>query len=107
MATMNELRWYAVDLDGTLAHKIPDYTIGDSRIGEPIAENVEKLRAVVDKGYKVVIHTSRHWDNYSLIEEWLDKHNIPYRGIVCGKLLAFKYVDDRAINADKRSWLHE
>lgn len=101
----NELIWYAIDLDGTLAQKLPDYTMGDTRIGPPIEENVEKLRKVVAKGYKIVIHTSRHWDNYALIEQWLNDNDIPYRGIVCGKLLAFKYVDDRAISADERSWL--
>lgn len=104
MATkLEELKWLAVDLDGTLAHtEAPDYTLGD-----PIASNVEKLHKCVQKGYKVVIHTARHWEQYNVVEEWLNKHEIPYKAIVCGKLLAHRYIDDRAIPADAEweEWL--
>ena len=51
-------------------------------------------------GYKVVIHTARHWEHYKYIEEWLNEHDIPYKSIICGKLLAHRYIDDKAIPAD-------
>lgn len=100
MGTLNELKWYAVDFDGTIASKNEDYSIG-----EPILENIKKLQEVIDSGYKIVIHTARHWEEYQDIEHWLKKHKIPYKGIVCGKILAHRYVDDRAISAEKDCWL--
>lgn len=100
MGSLTELRWYAVDFDGTIATKNEDYSIG-----EPIEDNIKKLQEVIDAGYKIVIHTARHWEEYQDIEQWLKKYKIPYKGIVCGKILAHRYVDDRGINADERSWL--
>jgi hydroxymethylpyrimidine pyrophosphatase-like HAD family hydrolase len=97
---LEKLNWYAVDFDGTLAEKNADFSIG-----EPIKENIAKLDKVVESGYKIIIHTARHWEDYKAIEAWLDRHNIPYKGIVCGKILAHRYVDDRAINADKETWV--
>ena len=93
---LEKLKWLAVDLDGTLANTEPP----DYELGEPIYENVEKLKACTDLGYKAIIHTARHWEQYSAVEAWLDLHGIPYKAIVCGKLLAHRYIDDKAIPAD-------
>ena len=92
-----ELKWLAVDLDLTLANTsgAPDY-----HLLEPIEDNVRKLRECVDEGWKIVIHTSRHWQDYSLIEDWLNKHQIPFKFICCGKILVHRYIDDKAIPAD-------
>lgn len=94
---LTELKWLAVDLDWTLARSGPgpEYDLLD-----PITENIEKLKACVEKGYKVVIHTSRHWEHYSYIEDWLNDNGVPFKAIVCGKLLAHRYIDDKAIPAD-------
>jgi len=100
-----DLLWLAVDLDGTLAEPIWTPENPTSAIGDPIGRNVVKLREAVRRGYKAVIHTSRPWTDYEAIEAWLVKHDIPFRGIVCGKLLAAAYVDDRAIHADDSTWL--
>lgn len=101
----NDLLWLAIDLDGTLAE--PLWTPGNPThaIGDPIPLNVVKLREAVRRGYKPVIHTSRPWTDYEAIEAWLIHHDIPFKGIVCGKLLAALYVDDRARHADDASWL--
>lgn len=94
---LSDLKWLAVDFDGTIANTSghPDY-----KILEPIEENVAKLRKCADKGFKIVIHTSRHWENYQEVEQWLDTQQIPYKSIVMGKLLAHRYIDDKAIPAD-------
>lgn len=100
-----DLLWIAVDLDGTLAEPIWTPANPVSAIGDPIKVNVVKLREAVRAGYKVVIHTSRPWSDYEAIEAWLRHHDIPFRSIQCGKLLAAAYVDDRAIHASDSSWL--
>lgn len=100
--TPEELKWYAIDFDNTLAMNTgePDFAIG-----KPIHQNLNKLKEVHEAGYKIIIHTARHWEDYRAIEEWLDKHQVPYKAIVCGKILAHRYVDDKNINAFERSWL--
>lgn len=100
-----DLLWYAIDLDGTLAEGIWTPDNPTHKIGYPIWENVHKAREVEAAGYKIIIHTSRAWTDYENIEGWLNHYNVPYRRIVCGKLLAVRYVDDRAIHADDESWL--
>lgn len=98
------LIWLAVDLDSTLAY--PTWKADQKRsvIGDPIPENVAKLLEAVEHGYKVIIHTARGWVDLEMIEEWLKLHDIPYRQVICGKLLAHRYVDDKAINAREEKW---
>lgn len=99
--TEEDLMWLATDLDGTLAKSIWP----KPGIGQPIWKNVGKLHEAIDGGYKIVIHTSRHWEDYELIEEWLAHYNIPVTKIVCGKPLAKLYIDDKGRHADAESYL--
>jgi uncharacterized HAD superfamily protein len=99
-----ELLWCAVDFDGTLAVSTWSPKDPNASPGEPIWENIDKLNDLVAKGYKVVIHTSRSWAAYETVEAWLNHYNVPFKAIVCGKLLAKVYIDDRALNADEASW---
>jgi len=90
----DELKWLAVDFDETLAKNsgYPDFTPG-----EPVEGAVEAMKKLNNLGWKIIIHTARHWSDYSGIENWLNFYKIPFRRIVCGKLMARYYIDDRAI----------
>jgi hypothetical protein len=99
------LQWAAVDLDGTLAQGIWTPDNPTSKIGLPIWENVDKVLKLDAEGYKITIHTARGWTDYNNIERWLNHFQIPHRRIVCGKILAKVYIDDRALNADAESWI--
>lgn len=91
-------KWKAVDLDKTLAENVwPDLGIG-----APIPEGIHYCRQATELGFRVVIHTSRPWWDYENIERWLNDHEVPFKAIVCGKLWADEYVDDRA---HKPSWV--
>lgn len=97
-----DLKWYAVDLDNTIAEGVwPDC----DGIGQPIEENMAKLELVREAGYKVIIHTARSWNEHENIDAWLTDHNIRHEGIVCGKPLSHRYVDDKAINSEEKSWV--
>lgn len=100
-----ELIWAAVDLDGTLAEPVWTPKTPGPEIGDPIWDNVGKLWGLVRSGYKVVIHTSRGWHDYEAIESWLNYWFIPHDKIVCGKLLAKVYIDDRALHESADSWV--
>ncbi len=92
-----------VDFDGTLA-EVPDYARGE-KIGAPITSGFAKLAKVVEAGWIPVIHTSRGWWDYYPIKNWMSIMGYPDIPIVCGKLLAMAYIDDRSINATEDSWL--
>jgi hypothetical protein len=100
-----KLEWVGVDLDGTLAEPIWTPTNPTYDIGDPIWENIEKLKAVVAQGYKAIVHTSRPWSDYENIKNWLVHYGIPFKEIQCGKPLYAAYIDDRAVRADDESWM--
>lgn len=99
-----DLKWIGCDLDNTIAQGTwsPDNPTED--IGPPIWENVEKLKKLHKDGWKIFIHTSRSWNLYERIEAWLLEHDIPFKGIHCGKNLYAAYIDDRGINSRDEDW---
>lgn len=99
-----ELKNLAVDLDGTLCNQTWTPEQSKSLVGDPITENIAKLFEAVAAGYTIDIHTARPWVDRDMIEAWLVAHQIPYRAIVCGKILAHRYVDDKAVPADAKKW---
>jgi hypothetical protein len=100
-----KLRWAAVDLDGTLAQPVWTAEHPTADIGDPIPENVEKVRALHASGdWDIVVHTARGWTDYRAIKRWLIHHDIPYMAIVCGKLLAGVYIDDRNVDVEAPDW---
>jgi hypothetical protein len=104
-APRSDLLWYAVDYDGTLAKSTWHPGNPNAVPGEPIWENVDKYLAIRAAGRKTVIHTARPSSDYELIEAWMNHWDLPFDQIVTGKLLAARYIDDRAVNADADSWL--
>lgn len=100
-----KLIWVGVDLDGTLAEPLWTPDNPTSEIGDPIPESIDKIQELVSAGYKIIVHTSRPWTDYQIIEQWLNHYHIPFKEIQCGKPLYAAYIDDRAIPADAPSWL--
>ena len=90
----NELKWIGLDLDETLAHNtgMPDFNLQ-----EPTEGAKEFVDQIVEDGYKPIIFTARGWTQYNIIEEWLDKHEIQHRRIICGKPLLKYMIDDKNI----------
>lgn len=103
----DRLKWAAVDLDGTLAKPIWTASNPTSEIGEPIEENFVKAQALIDAGFKVVIHTARPDTDYERIESYFDYYGLKIRDIRTGKPLAGAYIDDRGVSADHSDWLAE
>lgn len=96
-----DLPYVAIDLDDTLAKKVwPKHGIG-----EPIYENFRKLDLLIAEGWTPVIHTARSWADYDAIRVWMAGMGYPGIRVVCGKFLAERYIDDKAINAEADSWL--
>jgi hypothetical protein len=103
----------AVDFDGTIARdRYPE--IGDPEPG--VRKAFKKLR---EAGYKIMIFTcrltkspdrpAREIDKQEkMIEEWMEKHDIPYDGIERGhngKPHFFRIIDNKAMHyTAKHDW---
>lgn len=103
-AQRENLLWAAVDFDNTIATSTWSAAEPNALPGEPLWDNITKLDELRSAGYKIVVHSSRPWSDYELLESYLQHHHILFDKIVCGKLLAAIYVDDRALNASALDW---
>ncbi|NYE61690.1 capsule biosynthesis phosphatase [Duganella sp. 1224] len=103
-----------VDIDGTLCDiKTAEQSYADL---VPRADMVSKLREYQQRGYRILLYTSRnmktHNHNLGLINkhtapvllDWLARWDIPYDEILFGKPWPRSkgfYIDDRAIRPDE------
>lgn len=102
-----QLKTAVIDLDGTLAENIWEPGQAKSFIGEPLDHGVNQLMKLYLEGYRIVIFTSRSWQDQVMIEAWLVAHEIPFNQVICGKPLATIYIDDKAVSAYALSWVPE
>ena len=91
----DNFKWLAVDFDQTIAHNsgYPNFIPTT-----PLEGCKEAIDTLVSRGYKIIIHTARPWADYDNIEKWCIENSITFRRIVCGKLLAKIYIDDKNFN---------
>lgn len=97
-----------MDLDDTLTRNY-DGSYEDVLPNEPV---IARLHEYKEKGFEIVINTSRNMRTYSgniglinantlpIILRWLDRYNVPYDEIYTGKPWCGEegfYVDDKSI----------
>ena len=99
-----ELRTAIVDLDGTLAEALWEPGQTKSFIGDPIDHGINQVNNLRVEGYRIVIFTSRSWQDYNMIISWLTEHEVPFDQVICGKPLGSVYIDDRGIHASSPDW---
>ena len=94
----------AVDFDGVIAG-IGGYTGTDDFQGAPNKDVITAMRALKDKGWRIIIYTCRPATDGLL--NWLKANGVPFDDInrnieapitTSNKLYADIYLDDRAIN---------
>lgn len=91
----NKLPW-AIDFDGTLATNV--WETDPEGIGEPIWDMIDAVRKVHKKNERIVIWSSRPSWHEERVRKWLHLHDVPFDTLLVGlKLLAVKYVDDKAM----------
>jgi hypothetical protein len=96
MAELHDTDWVCIDFDGVLAESIwPEPGIGDA-INEGFKAALEYER----QGKQIIVYTSRHWSDYEDIVDWLFLRGCTWP-VVCGKVLASVYLDDRAVRFER------
>ena len=95
----------ACDFDGTLAES-PNkknqvgYTTKRKITQKPLPHTVEFIKKIYAKGWKIVVHSARSWEDYNSIQEWLKKYHLNryITDVLCGKFKADIYLDDLSLN---------
>lgn len=79
----------AVDFDGVINER-----------GTLIPMAREGLQELIDRGYRVVIHTlrARSSSGRATVIDWLNKYDLPYHDVTAVKPPALAFIDDRAIH---------
>lgn len=85
-------RTLVVDIDSVLAIEDWNTPLMDRMI---INDSVEAIRILKQKGFKIILYTSRFSYQNDETIEWLNKNNIEYDKIVFGKPRGLLYIDDR------------
>ena len=110
------------DLEGTLVVDIDGTLCGIKDAGQsysdlvPYQQMIDKLREYQEKGYRILLYTSRNMRTYAnniglinkhtapILIEWLAKWNVPYDEILFGKPWPQQkgfYIDDRCVRPDE------
>jgi capsule biosynthesis phosphatase len=103
-----------VDIDGTLCDIKTDNQHYHEL--EPRKEMLQKLRSYHERGYRILLFTSRNMNTYSnnlglinkhtapVLFQWLAKWDVPYDEILFGKPWPRQhgfYIDDRSVRPDE------
>lgn len=88
----------AIDFDGVI-HRYSQGWADGTIYDEPMPGARDALAVLIDKGWRVVVLTSRasDADKRAEVMEWLDMHDIPYHDVTNVKVAAMLYIDDRAL----------
>jgi hypothetical protein len=95
----------AFDLDGTLAQDL-DGDYDPSKIGEPVAAMVNRIKGFIKAGTPVVIFTARVHEPgaFPHIKKWLREHDLPDLPITNRKQPNFRRIwDDRAVAVERNT----
>jgi len=94
-------RIVAFDFDGVLATY--NGFVAKDDVKEPNVEVVKAMYALKEKGYKILIHSTRgdvflqqYCEQFSIPADYINRHT-HREGENPGKPIAFVYVDDRAL----------
>ena len=89
----------AIDLDGTICEERQTF---EKFLANPIKDSVETINKLHEENF-IIIFTARGWQEYNITKAWLEKYNVKYDLLICGKPIYDIIIDDRAIAA-KNNW---
>lgn len=84
-----------IDIDGTICDEMPVF---EKSISLPKKGSVNFIKKLFNEKYFIILYTSRGWNEYNITKYWLDKYDIKYHILLCGKPIYDIWIDDKAIN---------
>lgn len=97
------LKNYLIDIDGTITDDVPNENPEDMKTCLPYEGSVDMINSWYDEGHIVTFFTSRTEELREITEEWLNKHNYKYHGLLMGKPRGGNYhwIDNHIVRATR------
>lgn len=94
---------YLIDIDGTITDDIPNEEPERMVTCEPYLDALEIINKWYDEGHIITFFTSRTEEHRAVTEEWLNKHNFKYHGLLVGKPRGGNYhwIDNHMVRATR------
>lgn len=94
---------FLIDIDGTICDDIPNEQPERMLTAMPYPDALRILNKWYDEGHMITFFTSRTEEHRAVTEEWLDKHNFKYHGILFGKPRGGNYhwIDNHIVKATR------
>jgi uncharacterized HAD superfamily protein len=92
-----------IDLDGTICTEEKTF---DKFLSVPNENAISVVNKLFEKHF-IIIYTARGWAEYNITSKWLEKYNINYDILMCGKPIYDYWIDDRAIKYNNWGKINE
>ncbi len=94
---------YMIDIDGTITEDVPNEQPERMATCKPFPDALATLNKWYDEGHIITFFTSRTEEHREVTEEWLNKHNFKYHGILMGKPRGGNYhwIDNHLVKATR------
>jgi hypothetical protein len=94
---------YLIDIDGTICDDVPNEEPERMGLVLPYTDALRMLNKWFDEGHVIYFFTSRTEAHREITEEWLNRHNFKYHGILFGKPRGGNYhwIDNHIVKATR------
>lgn len=94
---------YLIDIDGTICDDIPNEEPERMSTCLPYPDALRILNKWYDEGHIITFFTSRTEEHREITEEWLNKHNFKYHGLLMNKPRGghYHWIDNHIVKATR------
>ena len=94
---------FLIDIDGTICDDIPNEEPERMATCLPYPDALRIVNKWYDDGHIITFFTSRTEEHRQVTEEWLNKHNFKYHGMLMGKPRGGNYhwIDNHIVKATR------
>lgn len=94
---------YLIDIDGTICDDVPNEEPERMATVLPYPDALKILNKWYDEGHIIFFFTSRTEEHRTVTEQWLQKHDFKYHGILFGKPRGGNYhwIDNHIVKATR------
>ena len=94
---------YMIDIDGTICDDVPNEEPERMSTVLPYPDALKMLNKWYDDGHVITFFTSRTEEHREITEEWLQRHNFKYHGLLMNKPRGGNYhwIDNHIVKATR------
>ncbi len=98
-----DVKNFLIDIDGTICDDIPNEEPERMLTCMPYPDALRICNKWYEEGHVITFFTSRTEEHRAVTEEWLNKHNFKYHGILFGKPRGGNYhwIDNHIVKATR------